>query len=52
MHQRALNEELLRPNHCFGCGPDNPDGLHIHIHRDGDRTDRLVGTFHPGGGPI
>ncbi len=47
MEKRALNEELLRPNHCFGCGPDNPDGLRIRIYRDGDRTDRLVGTFEP-----
>lgn len=47
MERRALNEELLRPNHCFGCGPDNADGLRIRIYRDGERTDRLVGTFEP-----
>ena len=20
--------------HCFGCGPDNPAGLHLHFHID------------------
>ncbi len=23
-------------NHCFGCGPDNPFGLHLHFHPEGD----------------
>lgn len=23
-------------NYCFGCGPDNPFGLHLHFHRKGD----------------
>ncbi|MCC7385174.1 MAG: PaaI family thioesterase [Deltaproteobacteria bacterium] len=44
---RALNEELLSGNRCFGCGPDNPSGLQIRIYRDGERTDRLVGTYAP-----
>jgi acyl-coenzyme A thioesterase PaaI-like protein len=43
----ALNEEQLRPNTCFGCGPDNPEGLGIRIFRDGERTDRLIGTYLP-----
>jgi len=43
----ALNEELLKGNRCFGCGPDNPEGLKIRIFRDGTRTDRLVGTYLP-----
>jgi hypothetical protein len=30
----ALNEELLKGNTCFGCGPDNPDGLRIRVFRD------------------
>ena len=43
----ALNEELLKGNTCFGCGPDNPEGLRIRIFRDGSRTDRLVGVYRP-----
>ncbi|HUR69489.1 MAG TPA: hypothetical protein VM370_09600 [Candidatus Thermoplasmatota archaeon] len=23
-------------NPCFGCGPDNPDGLHLHFYDDGE----------------
>lgn len=43
-----LNRQYIYPgNDCFGCGPDNPQGLRIEIHRDGDRTDRLVGVFRP-----
>ena len=26
-----------RASHCFGCGPDNPQGLHLHF--DIDSTD-------------
>lgn len=43
----ALNERLLQGNTCFGCGPDNPDGLHIRVFRDGDSTTRLTGRFSP-----
>jgi acyl-coenzyme A thioesterase PaaI-like protein len=43
----ALNEELLKGNGCFGCDPDNPEGLRIRIFRDGARTDRLVGVYRP-----
>src|SRR5262245_28610116 len=43
----ALNEELLQGNTCFGCGPANPDGLHIRVYRDGDSQNRLVGRFSP-----
>jgi uncharacterized protein (TIGR00369 family) len=28
---RTLDE---RANHCFGCGPDNPQGLHLHFDID------------------
>jgi acyl-coenzyme A thioesterase PaaI-like protein len=42
-----LNEQLLKGNTCFGCGPDNPDGLKIAIYRDGARTDRLIGIYRP-----
>lgn len=43
----ALNEELLKGNTCFGCGPDNPDGLRIRIFRDPGNASRLVGTYQP-----
>jgi acyl-coenzyme A thioesterase PaaI-like protein len=33
-----VSEERGRPdaNHCFVCGPDNPDGLRIKYRMDGD----------------
>ena len=43
----ALNEELLKGNNCFGCGPDNPDGLRIRIFRDPGNASRLVGSYRP-----
>lgn len=43
----ALNEELLKGNTCFGCGPDNPDGLRIRIFRDSGNASRLIGTYRP-----
>lgn len=24
--------------HCFVCGPDNPEGFHLVVHRDGDEA--------------
>jgi acyl-coenzyme A thioesterase PaaI-like protein len=44
---KALNEEFLKPNNCFGCGLENPEGLQLKIFRDGDSNDRLVGSFTP-----
>jgi uncharacterized protein (TIGR00369 family) len=32
--QRRLDPEAYR--HCFGCGPDNPIGLHLHFEPTGD----------------
>jgi acyl-coenzyme A thioesterase PaaI-like protein len=49
---RALNFEILAGNACVGCGPDNPDGLRIEVFRDGDRTDRLIGTYRPRPGVV
>ena len=43
----ALNEELLTGNTCFGCGPDNPDGLRIRIFRDPANASRLTGVYRP-----
>lgn len=45
--ERALNEQFLQGNTCFGCGPANKEGLQIRIFRDGTHDDRLVGTFQP-----
>jgi acyl-coenzyme A thioesterase PaaI-like protein len=43
-----LNRQYIYPgNDCFGCGPDNQEGLRIEIYRDGERTDRLVGVYRP-----
>lgn len=47
MAELALNEQFLRGNTCFGCGLENPEGLRIHIYRDGEKANRLVGTFRP-----
>jgi hypothetical protein len=43
----ALNEEPLKGNTCFGCGPDNPDGLRIRIFRDPASASRLIGSYRP-----
>jgi acyl-coenzyme A thioesterase PaaI-like protein len=43
----ALNEELLKGNTCFGCGPDNPDGLRIRIFRNPANANRLTGSYRP-----
>jgi acyl-coenzyme A thioesterase PaaI-like protein len=34
----AIQDQLGVENHCFGCGRDNPDGLHIKSYVDGDET--------------
>jgi len=46
-HPPALNEELLKGNTCFGCGPENPDGLRIRVFRDPGSTSRLLGSYQP-----
>lgn len=43
----ALNEQFLKGNTCFGCGPDNPEGMQLRIYRDGERKDRLTGIYRP-----
>jgi acyl-coenzyme A thioesterase PaaI-like protein len=32
--------------HCFVCGPSNPEGLHLIVHRDGDEA---VAVYTPRG---
>jgi acyl-coenzyme A thioesterase PaaI-like protein len=41
---RAIQDQMMIENHCFGCGPDNRDGLQIKSFWDGDDT---VCTFQP-----
>jgi acyl-coenzyme A thioesterase PaaI-like protein len=36
MTTAALQDLFLADNRCFGCGPANPDGLHLKTYEDGD----------------
>ena len=36
MTQKSLQETYAPDNACFGCGPANPEGLHICSFADGD----------------
>lgn len=47
MTTEMLNQALLPHNNCFGCGHENPHGLHIEIYRDPENADRLRGILHP-----
>lgn len=38
-------QDQIPGNHCFGCGPDNPRGLHLRSHWTGEREARC--TFRP-----
>lgn len=44
MTSAALQDLFLRGNRCFGCGPTNPDGLHLKSYEDGDE---LVAEWTP-----
>src|SRR3982075_1620024 len=35
---QSLQEKYVPRNACFGCGPANPDGLHIRSFRRGDEV--------------
>jgi acyl-coenzyme A thioesterase PaaI-like protein len=35
MTTAALQDLFLADNECFGCGPANPDGLHLKTYEDG-----------------
>ncbi|MBV1883853.1 MAG: PaaI family thioesterase [Pseudomonadales bacterium] len=39
-------QEKMRPNHCFGCGLDNPHGLQIRSYWDGD-GDEVICSWTP-----
>lgn len=43
----VLNRELLPHNTCFGCGLENPHGLHIEVSRDSGGAERLQARFDP-----
>ena len=36
MTTAALQDLFLADNRCFGCGPANPDGLHLKTYEDAD----------------
>lgn len=36
MTTAALQDLFLPDNQCFGCGPANPEGLHLKSYEDGD----------------
>lgn len=38
MERRAIQDQLGLENLCFGCGPDNPDGLQIKSYLEGDES--------------
>ena len=44
MERRAIQDQLRIENHCYGCGPDNPDGLQLKSYWEGEET---VALFQP-----
>src|SRR5262249_4514364 len=38
MQGRAIQDQLGGDNYCFGCGPQNPDGLQIKSYWEGEET--------------
>jgi len=47
MNDPVLNRTLLPANACFGCGLDNPRGLHIEVRRDPEDVSVVRATFVP-----
>jgi acyl-coenzyme A thioesterase PaaI-like protein len=47
-----LNRDLLPHNTCFGCGLENPAGLHIEVRRDPDSQGTLRAGFTPTSGMV
>jgi len=47
MKEEMINTTLVPGNACFGCGHENPRGLHIEVFRDPENDNRLKGTFSP-----
>lgn len=44
MSESGAIQDSIPNNHCFGCGPDNPLGLHIKSYRSDDVT---ICTYQP-----
>ncbi len=40
-----IRELELAGNVCFGCGQDNPGGLHVSVRRDPTNAERILGEF-------
>jgi acyl-coenzyme A thioesterase PaaI-like protein len=38
VERRAIQDQLAIENHCFGCGPANPDGLRIKSYLEGEES--------------
>jgi acyl-coenzyme A thioesterase PaaI-like protein len=56
----AALQDLIPGNHCWGCGPDTPRGLHVKSYVEGDETvcrfqpspDHMAGPTHVVNGGI
>jgi acyl-coenzyme A thioesterase PaaI-like protein len=44
VHGHGTSQHRLPKNYCFGCGPDNPDGLRLKFHFD-DANHRVECKF-------
>jgi acyl-coenzyme A thioesterase PaaI-like protein len=44
MDARAIQDEIGPENGCYGCGPENPDGLRLKTYWEGEET---VSRFTP-----
>src|SRR5579862_3505023 len=42
--ERRAFQDLMTHNHCWGCGPDNPKGLHLKSYWEGDEG---MARWHP-----
>ena len=38
----CVQERYAPRNHCFGCGPANPQGLHVRSFEEGDDARRAL----------
>ena len=43
----SLQEHFAPASVCFGCGPANPDGLHVRSFPDPERADGLIARWSP-----
>ncbi|HCU25542.1 MAG TPA: hypothetical protein DF383_11055 [Deltaproteobacteria bacterium] len=46
MKKEIINQDRLLHNVCYGCGIENPYGLHIELAHD-EKNHRVFGTFRP-----